>query len=206
VETHSEASLRLSPVGRRIHVIGSSCSGKSTLGKRLADILGVRFVELDAINWQPNWVGLNTTDPEELDRRIREATAGDGWVVAGSYMRFSQAAFWPRLETVIWLDLPLPQLVWRLLRRSWRRWRTKELLWGTNYEDFWTQLKVWDEESLLRWMVTQYERKRRDALAYMADSRWSHIRFVRLTSSREVDAFVDAVAKAVSGVGKSAVR
>jgi len=74
-------------------VIGNSCSGKSTLGERLARVLDVPFVELDAINWQLNWVGLNATDPEEFVRRIREATADDGWVVAGSYMSFSQEAF-----------------------------------------------------------------------------------------------------------------
>ena len=44
-------------IGRRIHVIGNSCSGKSTLGATLA--FRVPFVELDAINWHPRWVGLN---------------------------------------------------------------------------------------------------------------------------------------------------
>jgi shikimate kinase len=37
-------------IGRRIHVIGNSCSGKSTLGARLAAILDLPFVELDALN------------------------------------------------------------------------------------------------------------------------------------------------------------
>lgn len=193
-QTRSAVSNGLSPIGRRIHVIGNSCSGKSTLGERLARVLDVPFVELDAINWQPNWVGLNATDPEEFVRRIREATADDGWVVAGSYMSFSQEAFWSRLETVIWLDLPLPQLVWRVLKRSWRRWRSKELLWGMNYEQFWPQLMIWrKEESLLWWLVTQHGRKRRNMLACMADPRWSHIRFIRLTSLREVEAFAGLI-------------
>ena len=79
------------------------------------------LVELDAINWQPGWVGLNTTDPDEFEHRIREATRGERRVVAGSYTKFSQRTFWPRLDTVVWLDLPLPVLVWRFLRRTWRR-------------------------------------------------------------------------------------
>lgn len=58
---------------------------------------------------------------------------------------------------------------------------------------------VWrKEESLLWWIVTQHERKRRDVLAYMADPRWSHIRFVRLTSTHEVKAFADIVEKAAA--------
>lgn len=51
---------------------------------------------------------------------------------------------------------------------------------------------------MLWWIVTQHERKRRDALAYMADPRWSHIRFVRLTSTHEVKAFADIVEKAAA--------
>lgn len=186
-----------SPIGCRVHVIGNSCSGKSTVAARLARTLGVPLVELDALNWEPGWVGLNDADPEELERRIREATAGEGWVVAGSYSAFSQRVFWPRLQTVVWLDLPRPQLVWRVLRRSWRRWRSRELLWGTNYEQFWRQLMVWRKDrSLVWWIVTQQTRKRRQALAWMADPRWSHVRFVRLRSSGEVEAFTRAVEEA----------
>ncbi|MEE8398279.1 MAG: hypothetical protein V3S89_04685 [Desulfobacterales bacterium] len=183
------------PVGRRIHVTGNSCSGKSTLGAQLANRLSVPFVELDALNWEPDWVGLNDTDPTELELRIKNATAGEGWVVAGSYMNFSQRIFWPRLETVIWLDLPMGICIWRMLHRSWVRWRSKELLWGTNYETFWPQLMVWNKkDSLLWWIVTQYRRKRRSMLAFIAESRWQHIHFIQLRSSSEIDAFSHAMA------------
>lgn len=180
-------------IGRRIHVVGNSCSGKSSLAERLAAALQVPFVELDALNWLPGWVGLNETDPQRFASLMEEATAGDGWVVAGSYMSFSQRAFWPRLETVVWLDLPMHLLVRRVLWRSWTRWRSKELLWGTNHERFWPQLRVWrKEDSLIWWIVTQHERKRRDMRRYMSESRWQHIRFLRLESSAAVEDFCRA--------------
>ncbi len=121
-----------SPIGRRIHVLGNTGAGKSTLGARVARALDVPFVELDALNWEPGWVGLNATNPQEFERRTQAATVGDGWVVAGLYITFAQRVFWPQLHTVVWLDLPLPLLVWRVWRRSWQRWRMKEVLWGTN--------------------------------------------------------------------------
>ncbi len=192
MQTESEHS---SPVAvpeplRRVHVMGNSSAGKSSLAKRLAGMLGVPFVELDALNWEPNWVGLNATDPEELERRLREATAGDGWVVAGSYTAFCQRCFWDRVQLVLWLDLPRPLLLRRAVVRSWRRWRSRELLWGTNYESFWRQFFLWRKsESLIWWIWTQHERKRRDMLRMMADSRWEHIRFVRLVSAGEVEEF-----------------
>ena len=185
---------RSGSIGKRIHVTGNSSSGKSTLGCQLADALGVPFVELDALNWQPNWVGLNETAPEELLRKIREATKGQGWVVAGSYHSFSQKAFWSRLETIVWLDLPMLQLIWRMLTRSWQRWRRNVLLWGTNYEKFWPQFRVWrKKESLLYWIVTQHFHKRRRMLAFQADPRWNHIQFIRLRSSAEINLFLETM-------------
>ena len=183
-------TVDLAALGQRIHVIGNSGCGKSTLGAELAELLGVAFVELDALNWEPNWVGLNATDPERFLERIRAATAADGWVVAGSYSGFSERGFWPRLDTVVWIDLPIPVLLWRVLRRSWRRWRSRELLWGTNYERFFPQFKVWEKDrSLVWWIVTQQARKRRNMLSRVGDPRWRHIRFVRLGSRGEVAAF-----------------
>ncbi len=189
--------VRLGPpkhqIGRRVHVVGNSCSGKSTLGKQLATALQVPFVELDALNWRPGWVGLNETNPEEFEGLIVKATDRDGWVVAGSYMSFSQRVFWPRLETVVWLDFPMYRLVCRVLSRSWRRWRSKELLWGTNHERFWPTLKVWNKEgSLVWWIVTQHRRKRRNMRTCMSEPRWKHIQFIRLGSSAEVAAFSHA--------------
>ncbi|MDP2328754.1 MAG: shikimate kinase [Dehalococcoidia bacterium] len=190
---------RPSPIGRRIHITGNTSAGKSTLGMRLASALDAPFVELDALNWLPGWVALQNTDPEAFRRRIAEATAGDAWVVAGSYMTVSQPIFWDRLEAVVWLDLPLSQILRRTVTRSWRRWRAKELLWGTNTESFTKHLKVWSQDSLIWWAITQHHKKRRNLLAWQVDPRWSHIRFIRLRSSAEVEAFVQAVERAVHG-------
>jgi len=46
----------------RIVVIGTTSSGKSTLAENLSKKLDLDFVELDALYWQPNWVG--TPDEE----------------------------------------------------------------------------------------------------------------------------------------------
>ena len=180
-------------LGQRIHIVGNSCSGKSTLAKLLSEALGMDLVELDALNWLPNWVSLNDTNPEEFKRRLETATKGDTWVAAGSYSR-SRPIFWSRVETVVWLDLPMPLLLYRVIRRSWKRARSKEPLWGSNWERFWPQFALWrGSKSLIYWILFHHRRKRRQMLGCSIDPQWSHIRFIRLRSRKEIERFRNSV-------------
>ena len=180
---------RVLALGNRVQITGISCNGKSTLAARLAAVNGYPVIELDALNWLPNWVGLNEADPDRFRARIRDAVAGERWVVAGSYKSYSKELIWPRLDTLIWLDLPRWRLLLRVLHRSWRRWRSKELLWGTNREEFWPQLAVWRrEDSLVWWIWNTHAPNRQAMLDVLADPAWKHLRILRLTSAQEVEA------------------
>ena len=71
-------------MSRRISIIGSCCSGKTTLAARLAERLGVTHVELDALHHGPNW---QEATADELRAKVEETLAElDGWVVDGNYM------------------------------------------------------------------------------------------------------------------------
>lgn len=174
--------------GRRIVIVGPTCSGKSTLAATLAERLDMPFVELDALFWQRDWV---ESDDETFRAKLEQATAGTGWVTAGGYRRVSEHVTWPRAETMIWLDFRLPLVLRRVLKRSWRRWRDKELLWGTNYERFWTQL--YHRDSLLHYAIKTHRMHRRWWLGMMTDPQWAHLDFVRLRSPRETERWLASV-------------
>lgn len=169
---------------RRVVVIGNTCAGKSTLAAGLAERLSVSFIDLDALYWEPNW---QAAPLNEFRRRVDEATGADGWVLAGSYSSQWDIS-WARADAVVWLDIALPVIVARILRRSYQRWRSGELLWGTNRERFLPQFKVWDERtSLVAWAVRHHAAKRRAYEAAMRDERWRHVRFQRFHSNREAE-------------------
>ena len=141
--------------GPRIVVIGPTGSGKTTLAKQLAERHSVRHVELDALHWEANWVQA----PKDLLRaRVEEATAGHGWVVDGNYQTTHNIT-WPRATLIVWLDYPLPLILWRLGLRILRRAVTKEQLWNGNREKLRTHL--FTKESLILWAIQTHKRRRR---------------------------------------------
>lgn len=182
------------PVGKRIIVIGSSNAGKSTLASRLATMMVVPFIELDALHWEPGWV--EADDDVFRDRiRIRLATEPDSWVVEGNYIQQQQHVSWPLADTIVWLDLSLPIVLCRCVRRSWQRWRTQEVLYGgSNRENFWEHLMLWDtDKSLIAFIAKTHRHRRRDFAAISIDPRWSHLTFIRLRSVAEIDRWLNRV-------------
>ena len=115
----------------RIVVVGTSCSGKTTLARALASRLDAPHVELDALYWLPGW--RNRSDDEFRDL-VAAQTAGTRWVVDGNYRRVARALLWPRASVIVWINYPLALVLWRGLRRTFRRAITAEELFGGNRE------------------------------------------------------------------------
>lgn len=166
---------------RRVAVVGTSGSGKTTFSRRLAARLGVQHVELDALFWLPDW-----QEPDETDfrARVEAAMAGDaGWVADGNYSRIRDLVF-GRADTVVWLDLPLRTCLWRTVRRTMQRARNDELLWGTNRERW---RRSFGRDSLAWWVITTHRRRRRENEARFADPRYAHLRVHRFRSNADAE-------------------
>jgi len=140
---------------RRVNVIGSSCAGKSTFARRLASALAVPHVELDHLHWEPGWVEVST---EAFLKRVAVATQGEGWVVDGNYS-VSREVFWPRVDTVVWLDYSFPRVLWRSLTRTWNRIVKGETCCNGNRESVW---RTFSRDSIVLWVIRTHGRRRRE--------------------------------------------
>lgn len=142
---------------RRVSVIGtSSGAGKTTFGRRLADRLGIDFIELDALFWGPRW---EKADTESFRASVADITRGDSWVVDGNYTGRLGDLVWQRADTIVWLDLPLRVTLWRTLRRALRRIRSGEELWSGNRET--VRNLFLSRDSLLIYAVRSHARRQR---------------------------------------------
>ncbi|KAJ7724306.1 hypothetical protein DFH07DRAFT_931817 [Mycena maculata] len=104
----------------RVNVVGNSGTGKSTLGKQLADLLGVPFISLDTFFWKPGW---KTSTSEEMREKVALAleNAPNGWVVDGNYNSRIGTIVKDNSTDVIWLDPPLALYLPRLIFRTFLR-------------------------------------------------------------------------------------
>ena len=167
---------------RRVSVTASaSGNGKTTVGRALAERLGVPFVELDSIVHGPGWQEI--TD-EELRRILEPIVAGDGWVIDGGYRRKIGDLVLARADTVVWLDLPVHVWLPRLVRRTVRRIRHDEALWESGNKEGW-RTGFWGRDSLMGYALrAHFDRRRRypqELAAYP---------LVRLRTQGEIDRFV----------------
>ncbi len=175
---------------RRIIVIGTTGSGKTTTARVIAQRLRIPHIELDALNWEPNW----TEAPRDIFRqRVSEAVAGEDWVVDGNYSN-SRDLVWPRADTAVWLDFPLWVILWRLFRRTIARTLTQEELWSGNRERMRTVF--FSRDSIFLWALHTYRRRRRSYPLLLGEPEHAHLGVIRLRSSRAAASWLSALDQA----------
>jgi adenylate kinase family enzyme len=170
----------------RVVVIGSSCSGKSTTGARLAAKLGHPFVELDDLFWGPNW---QPKPPEQFASLARQAAAKERWVMAGNYSAV-RGEVWPRATAVVWLNVSLPVALRRVVRRTAMRLVRREVLWHGNRESL--SRTLFTRESIVWWVLSTHNLRRKQFSAVRSSDQYPHLRWYEFHRPSEVERFLVA--------------
>lgn len=88
---------------QKVIIIGCPGAGKSTFGRKLADVTGLPLHYLDMIWHRPD---RTTVSREEFDEQLDSLLDGDRWVIDGNYIRTLPLRLF-RCDTVFMFDLPL---------------------------------------------------------------------------------------------------
>ncbi|MFA9438452.1 AAA family ATPase [Uliginosibacterium sp. sgz301328] len=115
----------------RIHVLGASCCGTTTLGRALATQSGAQHLDTDDFYWAPTDPPYRQARPLQdrvsLLRAAMEETPA--WVLSGSMVPWGDV-FIERLDLVIFLTVPTEERVRRLRAREVARYGVATLAPG----------------------------------------------------------------------------
>ena len=165
---------------KRILVIGSGGSGKSTFSVRLGRLLDLPVIHLDTLYWSPGWV---EPDKSEWAKTVRQIIKQDSWILDGNYSG-TLAERIEACDTVIFLDVPRLICIWRVLKRAIsHRGRTRPDMSAGCPE----RLSL----AFLLWIWAYPNRSRRKVLELLVQARATK-NVVHLRTQKDVDLFMNA--------------
>jgi adenylate kinase family enzyme len=165
----------------RIVVTGTSGAGKTTLARKIAAGSAMPHIELDAINWQPDWRDLTRHDPDEFVRRVNTAIAAEAWIVDGNYGPVRDIV-WQRATHLVWLDYERWVIMARVIRRTIIRATLRTELWSGNRERWRNLLRP---SHPIRWAWNTWEQRRRETAERLEREDYAELVVLRLHHPRE---------------------
>ncbi len=101
---------------KRIMILGSAGSGKSTIAKRIGEITDIEVIHLDTLFWAPGWIKVPS---EEFENRVKNYVEKESWIMDGNYsgvldMRLDDA------DTVIFIDVSRVKCLYRVIKRRFK--------------------------------------------------------------------------------------
>jgi adenylate kinase family enzyme len=170
---------------RRIIVVGSPGSGKTSLSLELGRKLGLSVVHLDVLYWRPGWI---ESERHDFRRRVADVIAGDAWVVDGGFSGLAFDLTLARADTLIVIERPRLLCLWRVAWRSaLERDAARPDLPPGCPEQF---------DSKLMREVWRYHADRRPRVEAERLQYGTGVPVVRLHSDREIAGFLDTVTPA----------
>jgi adenylate kinase family enzyme len=115
----------------RIHIVGASGSGTTTLASAIATRYGHRHLDTDDFYWMPTNPPFRVTrPPEERLALLRRALLEPGaWVLSGSLCGWGDPLI-PRFELVVFLAVPTEVRLARLRAREIERYGARAIAPG----------------------------------------------------------------------------
>lgn len=99
----------------RIMIFGYAGGGKSTLARKMGDILGIEPLHFDSIHWLPNWV---ESTVEYKKEKVKPVLEQDRWIIEGNYSKIYWGERLELADTVIFVNVNRFICFYQAWRRS----------------------------------------------------------------------------------------
>lgn len=101
---------------KKIHIIGSVGSGKTTLARKLSKDLHIPHYELDSVVWRRFQTGDVRKSERDRDAFLTKILSSDSWVNEGVHYQWVTESF-VKAELIIFLDTRYSSRTYRIIKR-----------------------------------------------------------------------------------------
>lgn len=172
---------------KRIVVVGTSCSGKTTLAAGIASILDIPHIELDVFHWGADW-----TIKTDFEEKVAEAVQQTTWVVDGNYRKVRDL-IWDKADTLIWLNYSFTVVFVRALRRTFSRVFMRKEIFSGNRESLFKTL--FSSDSILWWVIKTHKKRKLEYSQLASNQDFAYLKIIQLNRQKETDNFLRSMEK-----------
>lgn len=172
----------------RIVIVGTSCSGKTTLASKIAELLDIKHVNLDSIHWLSDWKERDNDDFRSITAKTLKGA--DSWVCDGNYS-FVRDIVWKHATHIVWLNYPFWFIMFRALKRTSRRVFLHEEFVNGNYEGF--RHAFMSRDSILWWIILTYRKNKTLYPPLLDDAQKRGVDIVIARKPQEAEFFVKSL-------------
>ncbi|MFG6117739.1 AAA family ATPase [Thalassobacillus sp. B23F22_16] len=104
-------------MNKKIHIIGSVGSGKTTLAKELSSMLAIPHYELDNVVWLRDKTGDKKRTEEERDSYLESIIQSESWIMEGVHLEEWVSNCFHGAEVIIFLDTNYSIRTYRIIKR-----------------------------------------------------------------------------------------
>jgi len=170
---------------KKVLIIGPGGAGKSTIARRLGQLLQIEVFHLDRHYWQPGWV----EPPKNIwQARVEQLLSRESWIIDGNYSGTLSTRL-QACDTVIFLDLSRVLCVWRIIRRrlKYRKMNRPDMADGCE-ERFSLEFLSW---------IWNYSRRSRPKVLALLKANEETKQIVWLRSRIEVEQFLTSTISSI---------
>ncbi|RFB14754.1 DNA topology modulation protein FlaR [Bacillus sp. HNG] len=121
-------------IPKRIHIIGSVGSGKTTFAKLLSSKLKIPFYELDNVVWIRDKAGDIRRTEQEREEYLNTIIQSDSWIIEGVHNEEWVSSSFHHADLIIFLDPSYSTRTYRIIKRFLKQ---KLRLEDSNYKPTW---------------------------------------------------------------------
>lgn len=101
---------------KKIHIIGSVGSGKTTLARKLSSMLHLPHYELDNVVWERSETGDIRRTDKDRDAQLNKIMETDEWILEGVHHKWVSPSF-QQADMIIFLDTNYTVRNYRIIKR-----------------------------------------------------------------------------------------